>query len=121
MLTGKEFSGSSSLKISESVIATIAKIAACEVEGVAGIEGEKKGISAFLVRNKLSNSIKITIDENVGIIDLYLLFDFGAKIKPVSEQVQSKVKEDVQNMTGLAVSKVNVFVTGVVFPEEKAV
>ena len=38
----------------------------------------------------------------------------------VAEAIQSSVKESVQNMTGITVSKVNVVVTGIVFDESSA-
>ena len=37
----------------------------------------------------------------------------------VSERIQRSVKEAVQNMTGIVVAKVNIFVVGIDF-EEKA-
>ena len=40
-------------------------------------------------------------------------------IKPIYEAIQTKVKEAVQSMTGIAVSKVNVIINNITFPEEK--
>ena len=42
------------------------------------------------------------------------------KIGSVSEMVQKAVKESIQSMTGIAVSKVNVVIAGVNFPNSAA-
>ena len=41
----------------------------------------------------------------------------GTKVKKCADSVQNKVKQDVQDMTGITVSKVNVYVEDVVFPD----
>ena len=119
METRSNYMGSSSLKINEKVIATIAKMAACEVDGVSGITGDRGGIAGFFNKSRLTQYIKINLNDNVGVIDIHIDVKYGAKVPTVAEGVQVKVKEAVQNMTGMAVSRVNVYVTGVVFSEQE--
>ena len=54
-------------------------------------------------------------------LDLAIVVEYGAKIPDVSWNVQSKVKSDVEAMTGLSVSAVNVSVDSITAPaaEEK--
>jgi len=47
--------------------------------------------------------------------------DYGFKIQDIATKVQSKVKREVENMTGLNVTSVSVNIQNVVIPKEEAV
>jgi uncharacterized alkaline shock family protein YloU len=113
----KEIIGS--LKISEDVLATIASVAVKEVEGVASVAnvGNIKEMWGFK-KNSPSKSIKIEFNGDVAIIGVHINLKHGAKIQPVSVEIQQKVKEAVQSMTGITVSKVNVHIVGIEFEPE---
>ena len=84
--------------ISEDVIAKVASIAACDVAGVA---------------------VTINIMGKSAIIDIYVKLNEGFKVQNVAEDVQKAVKEQVQNMTGTVVTKVNVHVCDIELKNEK--
>lgn len=107
------------LKISHEVIATIAGFAAREIDGVASMAVSPGNIRRFLPRSTTEKSIRIELTDDVAAIDVYVNLRYGAKIPVVSERIQRSVKEAVQNMTGIVVAKVNIFVVGIDF-EEKA-
>ena len=109
-----------SLKISEDVLATIAKFAATEVEGVASLAPFSTTPIKGLVNPSKGKSIRIELNDDIAVIDLNVYLKFVAKVPQVAEAIQSSVKESVQNMTGITVSKVNVVVTGIVFDESSA-
>ena len=46
-------------------------------------------------------------------IDVNIIVEYGARIPDVAYEIQSKVKNAIENMTGLNVSIVNVVVTGI--------
>lgn len=48
-------------------------------------------------------------------LDLYVVVQYGAKIPEVASRIQDRVKEQVELMTGLTVSDVNIHVQGVSF------
>ena len=52
-------------------------------------------------------------------MDLSLNIKYGYNIPDVSEKVQDKVKNAIQNMTGLTVLDVNIRIAGVNFTEGK--
>ena len=68
-----------------------------------------------LMLRKMCNyeSIDIDFDNDTVMISVYLFVNPGVKVKSVAEQVQSKVKNEVQSMTGITVSKVNVTISDV--------
>ncbi|HBC92160.1 MAG TPA: Asp23/Gls24 family envelope stress response protein, partial [Pelotomaculum sp.] len=63
---------------------------------------------------------KAEVGEKEATIDIFVIVEYGAPIKDVAYQIQAKVKNAVENMTGLRVLEVNVNVQGVSFgPENK--
>lgn len=105
------------LTISEDVIGIIAGIAAAEVEGVSGMTlGLVDGINQILGNNKkYSKGVKIELDGNNVIIDLYVIVRYGVRIPDVAFSIQNSVKTQVETMTGLNVESVNINVQGVTF------
>lgn len=105
------------LTISEDVIGIIAGIAAAEVEGVSGMTlGLVDGINQILGSNKkYSRGVKIELEGNNVIIDLYVIVKYGVRIPDVAFSIQNSVKSQVETMTGLNVQSVNINVQGVTF------
>jgi uncharacterized alkaline shock family protein YloU len=94
-------------------------LAATEVPGIAGMSGGiVGGIAEMLGRKNLSKGVKVEVGEREAAIDLYVVVNFGVRIAEVAAQVQSNVKQAVEEMTGLLVVEVNVHVQGVIFPDE---
>ena len=102
---------SSRLKISEDVIISIAKLAALDINGVAGLGGEIGKMSKL----RKNGPIKISMMGDVAAIDMKIVIRSSEKACSVAQEVQTVVKENVQNMTGVPVARVNVTVSGVVF------
>lgn len=112
--TTNEINGN--LRISEDVLATIAIHSTCEVDGVAGMGSGPVKIRRLLTSKTLpARSVRIDISDDVAQIDLYVVLQFGARIPEVAEKIQENVKEAVQSMTAIAVSKVNVHISGIAF------
>lgn len=113
----------SNLTISEDVIGIIAGLAAAEVEGVSGMTlGLVDGINQILGSNKkYSKGVKIELEGNEVVINLYVIVKYGVKIPDVAFSIQNSVKSSVETMTGLNVKAVNINVQGVTFDKEKEV
>lgn len=110
------------LTISEDVIGIIAGLAAAEVEGVSGMTlGIVDGINQFLGGNKkYSKGVKIEMEGNEVVINLFVIVRYGVKIPDVAFSIQNSVKSSVEGMTGLKVKSVNINVQGVTFDSEKS-
>ena len=102
------------VQIADEVVATIAGLAATEVEGVASMAGNvtKELIGKLGVKN-LSKGVKVLVTDNNVDVDLALNIDYGYSIMKVSEKVQDRVKTAIENMTGLEVSMVNIRIMNV--------
>jgi uncharacterized alkaline shock family protein YloU len=103
-----------SLKISKDVIAKISRVTALEVPGVAAIPEPHKNIGGLFSSGTL-DPVDISLADDFAEINISLDLEFGAKIPDVCTAVQRNIKDNVQTMTGIVVSKVNVTVHGVAF------
>lgn len=103
------------IKIADDVIAVIAGVAVSEVPGVAQMSGGfAGGISEVLSGKKnLSKGIKVESGDKDTKIDVNIIVEYGARIPDVAFEIQNKVKNAVESMTGLKVVEVNVHIQGV--------
>ena len=109
-----ERKGAGEVKIASDVVAIIAALAATETEGVSSMAGNitNELIGKFGMKN-LSKGVKVTMEEGLVHVDIMLNVKYGYSIKNVSEQVQNRVSQQIETMTGLVVPEVNVRVAGV--------
>ena len=106
--------GKGVVKIADEVVAIIAALAATEVEGVASMAGNitNELISRLGMKN-LSKGVKVDVLEGVVTVSLTLNLKYNYSVVEVSGKVQEKVKNAIENMTGLEVADVNIKVAGV--------
>ena len=105
------------LKISREVIATIARYAALEIEGVDSLASFATNLKGWLLKKQSAKPIGIDLSDDVAVIELHVNIKAGVNIPETAEKNQTAVKEAVQNMTGIAVSRVNINIAGIVFAE----
>ena len=105
-----------SIKISESVISKITEAAVSGVEGVKGLAIPKKGLADLFMKPR--QAVNIKMNGGSAEISANIIVSDSCKVKSAAEKIQNRVKEDVQNMTGIAVTKVSVFVRDIVFETE---
>lgn len=105
------------INISEDVVATIAGIAASEVNGVASMNGGfVGGLSEML--GKKTKGVKVQIGDKETVIDINLTIEYGARIPDIAWEVQNKVKTQVESMTGFKGVVVNIHVQGISLPKK---
>jgi len=108
---------SGKITISEEVVASIASIAANEIDGVAGLG---TGIVADLLGKKTTlKGVKVVLSENSVELFVTIAVKKGVVIPTVAKAVQENVISSVESMTGIKVTAVNVKVGGVSFEKEK--
>ena len=102
------------IKIADEVVAIIAALAATEVEGVASMAGNiTNELIGKLGLKNLSIGVKVDVLEGIVTVSLALNLKYNYSIVEVSARVQEKVKNAIENMTGLEVADVNIKVAGV--------
>lgn len=106
------------VKIASDVVAAIAALAATEIDGVYSMAGNitNELIGKLGMRN-LSKGVKILMEGGIVRVDMMVVVNYGYSIPEVSGQVQERVSQQIENMTGLSVSEVNVRIAGVKLEE----
>lgn len=102
------------VQIADEVIAIIAGLAATEVDGVSSMAGNVTNelVSKLGMRN-LSKGVKVLVDSKAVSVELALNMEYGYSIPKTSAKVQERVKQAIENMTGLPVEEVNIRIAGV--------
>jgi uncharacterized alkaline shock family protein YloU len=108
------------VKIADEVVSIIAGMAAAEVEGVAAMSGGiTGGITEVLGRKNLSKGVKVEVGAEDAKIDIFIVVDYGVRIPDVAWNIQERVKNTVEDTTGLLVTSVNLHVQGIRFPQKE--
>ena len=111
-MTEKEEKGR--VSISKDVVTAIAAIAAADVEGIANLHQAEgafrrgEGMKRYVDTEVEGDNVKVTVR-----ITVY----YGQAIHKVAKQVQTRVKAEIERMTGLKVSGVDVDIQRLVEPE----
>lgn len=102
-----------SIHVSPRAIATIAFHAARESYGVVGLAPKNlvTGISHVLVKDP-THGVEVHYDGEKINIDIYIIIEYGTRIKTVASSVGNTVRFQVEKSLGLPVSEVNVHVRG---------
>ena len=113
METKKNSDSVNSLHISEEVVATVAKLATSEIEGVSALAL----LPVALFPPAPPKTVEVKVADNVAVIHVGINIKYGYKVTDVALRIQNSVKSSVQSMTGITVDKVNVSVAGIDFGE----
>lgn len=106
----------------EDVVATIATLAAAEVEGVYGMSGTAfEGLGEKLGKKNYTKGIKVEVGAVECAVDMSIIVRYGFRIQEVCSNVQTAVKNAIETMTGLKVVQVNIAVNSIVFAKETPV
>lgn len=104
------------IEIADQVIAMIAGSAALDCYGLVGMASRsqlKDGIAELLGRENLSRGVEVRREGDALHLDLYVVVSYGVRISEVAHNIQSKVKYVLEEVVGLKVDHVNIFVQGV--------
>ncbi|WP_010169305.1 Asp23/Gls24 family envelope stress response protein [Candidatus Epulonipiscium viviparus] len=108
------------VQIADDVIAVIAQIAALEVNGLKSLAPAKQDIVQTITRKRQLKGIKVFIEEGGTRVSVSIkaILNYGFNVKKTCAQIQEKVKNSIETMTGLKVLRVDIQVVGVAFEQE---
>ena len=104
------------ITVNPEVIAKYAGSVAAECRGIVGMAAVnmKDGLVRLLKKDSLTHGIQVTISDNNEItLNFHVIVAYGVNILSVSDNLMSNVKYKVEEFTGMAVEKINIFVEGV--------
>ena len=101
-----------SIQIEPEVIALYAGTTAVECFGIVGMAAVsvKDGFARLLKRESLTKGINVAIRENVISIDFHVIVSYGVSILAVADNLMESVKYKVEDLTGMTVEQINVYV-----------
>jgi uncharacterized alkaline shock family protein YloU len=102
-----------SIHISPRAIASIAYHAASQSYGVVGLASKNlmDGLAHVLVKDP-TKGVEVQYDGQNIKIDLYVIVEYGTRIKSVATSVSNTVRFQVEKALGMPISEVNVHVRG---------
>jgi uncharacterized alkaline shock family protein YloU len=103
-----------SVGISREVVTAIAGIAISEIDGIANL---RPGDTAFRRGEGMKRYVDTNVDGDVVAVTARIIVVYGYPILKIAKQVQARIKSEIERMTGLRVSAVNVDVQKIVKPE----
>lgn len=108
------------IDISKTAVATIANQAVNQCYGVVGMADKNiaSGIAKLLSRDS-KKGIEVFKTGHEISIDVYVIVEYGVRIKTVAESIQNTVKFHVEKSLGVPVKEVNVFVQGLRINKEQ--
>lgn len=102
-----------SIHVSPRAIASIAYHAALQSYGVVGLASKNlvNGITQVLVKDP-TKGVEVTYDGVNINIELYVIIEYGTRIKSVAHSVSNAVRYHVEKALGMPVNEINVHVRG---------
>ena len=101
--------------IDTDVIAKYAGSVAVECFGIVGMASVnmKDGLVKLLKRDSLTHGISVELKDNKITLDFHVIVVYGVNISSVADNLISTVKYQVEELTGLEIEKINIYVEGV--------
>jgi uncharacterized alkaline shock family protein YloU len=76
----------------------------------------KGGVNSLFRRGL--EGVRMTIEDNIVLVELYLVLDSNVNIREVSRKVQQAVSRAIVEMTGLEVGHVNIHIEDIYYQTE---
>ena len=100
---------SGTVQIANDVVAMVAAIAAMEIDGVSAMAGNiTNELMSKVGVKKLTKGVRVEVIGKKVVVDVAVTMKYGYNIPATCQKVQQKVKNAIENMTGLTVEYVNV-------------
>jgi len=102
-----------SIQVSPRAIASIAYHATLQSYGVVGLTSKNlvNGLAQVIVKDP-THGIEVNYDGQEINIDLYVIVEYGTRIKSVADSVSHTVRFQVEKTLGMPVNQVNVHIRG---------
>jgi len=103
--------------VAPDVLVTIAKMSALSVPGVSRMANVSGGVNRLFKRG-VHDGVRIEVEENVVVANLYLVLKQDVNIREVSRNVQLQVARAIQEMIGMEVGSIDIHVEEIDYEEE---
>lgn len=115
----KEDESIGTVQIADDVVAMIASLATTEVVASAQWPATLPTTDEQSRCEELTKGVKVEVHDKNVTVDLAVTMEYGYNIPATCQAVQQKVKNAIENMTGLTCSDVNIRIAGVNMKKDK--
>ena len=105
--------------IAPDVLVTIARLSALSVPGVSHMAQVTGGVNRLFKRG-VHDGVRIEVEDNVIVVNLYLVLHKDVNIREVSRNVQGQVARALQEMVGMDVGEVEIHIEDIDYEDAEA-
>jgi uncharacterized alkaline shock family protein YloU len=109
----------SKITVAPDVLVAIARLAALSVPGVSRMAQVSGGVNRLFKRG-VSEGVRIEVEDNVIVAELYLILKPDVNIREVSRNVQGQVARALQEMVGMDVAEIEIHIEDIDYEESEA-
>ncbi len=117
MDTGEIKTEYGTIRISDKVMAELAKRVCLSVSGVAAMDARFTELLPSVITGEDAEGVQISVEDNEIRVELYFTVYYGVRVPDLALRVQKEIKDTLKAETGLSVAYVNVNVQDVIFKE----
>lgn len=119
MDTGEIKTEYGAIRISDKVMAEVARKVCLSVPGVAAMDARFTEVLPSVITGEDAEGVQISVEENEIRAELYFTVYYGLRVPDLAIKVQKEVKDALKEETGLSVAYVNVNVQDILFRKEE--
>jgi uncharacterized alkaline shock family protein YloU len=114
-----EISNSGKTTVAPDVLVTIARLSALSVPGVSRMAQVTGGVNRLFKRG-VHDGVRIEVEDNVIVANLYLVLKPDVNIREVSRNVQQQVARALQEMVGMDIGEIEIHIEDMDYEEIEA-
>lgn len=105
--------------VAPDVLINIARLSALSVAGVSRMANVTGGVNRLFKRGA-HDGVRIEVEDNVIVANLYIVLKKDVNIREVSRNVQQQVGRAIQEMIGMQIGSIDIHIEDIDFGEEAA-
>ena len=105
--------------VAPDVLVTIARLSALSVPGVSRMANVSGGVNRIFKRG-IHDGVRIEVEDNVIVANLYLILKPDVNIREVSRDVQNQVARALQEMVGMEIGEIEIHIEDIDYEETEA-
>ena len=105
--------------VAPDVLVTIARLSALSVPGVSRMANVSGGVNRLFKRG-VHDGVRIEVEDNVIVANLYLVLKPDVNIREVSREVQQQVARALQEMVGMDIGEIEIHIEDIDYEETEA-
>ncbi|HKJ37648.1 MAG TPA: Asp23/Gls24 family envelope stress response protein [Anaerolineales bacterium] len=103
--------------VAPDVLINIARLSALSVDGVSRMANVSGGVNRLFKRG-IQDGVRIEVEDNVIVADLYVILDQNVNIRQVSRNIQQQVARSIEEMIGMEIGSIDIHIEDIQFDEE---